>query len=779
VTLPDGVQITSELAPEPRFAMSAPMPKMFRAAAPTLGTLTDLRSRTMTLSNPSDPFTVTNMTETRSVNGRTRTSSWNVTGRTITTTTASSSVNTLTLDAKSRAVAFTAGSLVTVPVTWTYDALGRTTSEGQGAMATSFAYDARNRVTTKTDALGRSYALEYDAADQVTAIVRPSGARVELGYDNDGLMTSLKMPNGAVHALAYGADSMVTSHTPPGGAALTFEYDELGRLALIKLGDGRTISRTYVDGRVTQEAFSEGTTTRTYVGSTDRIATMTRTPSAGPAQTASYTYAGPFVTGITFSGVAVGAYTFTYDLPSAGVSNFWLKTRSLDGGPATTFNYDADGNVIGVGPLSIGRAAPVRAMSSVSIGGVTHWSFAFDSYGRMTSRSMNAAGTKWSSALSFDAGGRIAARTVSVNGGANVAYEYGYDTDGQLVSVKKDGTSVESYTYDSNGNRTSRTAGTTPVETSTFDAQDRLLTRGGLSYEFDAAGFLTKRGSDTFTYSARGELLNATAGGQAISYAYDASGRRVARTDPGGTTQYLYAGPKFEVTHSRAPDGTITEYFYDDLGRLIGLVRAGVTYLVATDEVGTPRIIVDTSGAVMMSAEYDAWGRLLTGNPSAFDIAIGFAGGLRDSITGLVRFGYRDYEPESGRWTARDPIGFDGGQSNLYAYAGSDPIAFIDRDGLQVNGVAKGSGSLKRDLEIHRREQEATSGSNGPTPPSSGPSNPGSSSEPPPLLPPFEYCLTQHSEETCRNWFNKPKPPAPKKKNGWFGALPCPVSVPS
>lgn len=52
--------------------------------------------------------------------------------------------------------------------------------------------------------------------------------------------------------------------------------------------------------------------------------------------------------------------------------------------------------------------------------------------------------------------------------------------------------------------------------------------------------------------------------------------------------------------------------------------------------------------------------------------------------TGLVRFGYRDYDPETGRWTARDPIGFAGGDTNLYGYVLGDPVNFIDPDGLMA-----------------------------------------------------------------------------------------------
>src|SRR4030067_3248190 len=41
----------------------------------------------------------------------------------------------------------------------------------------------------------------------------------------------------------------------------------------------------------------------------------------------------------------------------------------------------------------------------------------------------------------------------------------------------------------------------------------------------------------------------------------------------------------------------------------------------------------------------------------------------------------RYYDPEVGRFISEDPIGFDGGDVNLMAYASNNPILLIDPEG--------------------------------------------------------------------------------------------------
>jgi RHS repeat-associated protein len=90
--------------------------------------------------------------------------------------------------------------------------------------------------------------------------------------------------------------------------------------------------------------------------------------------------------------------------------------------------------------------------------------------------------------------------------------------------------------------------------------------------------------------------------------------------------------------------------------------------------------------------DYDVWGNeteTLGVEPGYTRIPFGFAGGLYDPDTGLVRFGFRDYVPSIGRWAAKDATRFMGGL-NLYVYSFDDPMNFRDPDGRDPTSSALG-----------------------------------------------------------------------------------------
>jgi RHS repeat-associated protein len=104
------------------------------------------------------------------------------------------------------------------------------------------------------------------------------------------------------------------------------------------------------------------------------------------------------------------------------------------------------------------------------------------------------------------------------------------------------------------------------------------------------------------------------------------------------------------------------------------------TWYLGTDHLGTIRVVTDAAGVVVGERTYDTWGRLVADTAPGFELPLGFADGLADPLTGLVRFGARDYDPATGTWTAPDPARFAGGV-NLYGYAGADPVNRTDPTG--------------------------------------------------------------------------------------------------
>lgn len=139
--------------------------------------------------------------------------------------------------------------------------------------------------------------------------------------------------------------------------------------------------------------------------------------------------------------------------------------------------------------------------------------------------------------------------------------------------------------------------------------------------------------------------------------------RPIAELDGSGTvvSRFVY-GSKFNV-----PDY---------------LIKGGTTYRIIADHLGSPRLIVNAAtGAIVQRMDYDEFGNVLLDTNPGFQ-PFGFAGGLYDRDTKLVRFGARDYDPETGRWTEKDPIRFGGG-INLYTYVSGNPVNRIDPSGLK------------------------------------------------------------------------------------------------
>jgi RHS repeat-associated protein len=291
------------------------------------------------------------------------------------------------------------------------------------------------------------------------------------------------------------------------------------------------------------------------------------------------------------------------------------------------------------------------------------------------------------------------------------SYGYGDSANaaGWLSSVTVSGSAAASRTYEyddnapgGNGNRTLERDGTgAALAGASYDDQDRLLTYGAYTYSHTAAGEQSLRVSpgDTLmtTYDALGNLVRAKLApatysaqpdtplvGTVITYRIDGENRRVQKLVNGTPVQgWLYRDGLAPVAELDGTGAVVNRYVYGTQSYTPDLIlRADGAYRVVTDQLGSIRAVVNVAtGAVAQRIEYDAWGVQTLNTATEFQ-GLGYAGGLTDQDTKLVRFGARDYDPSVGLWTAKDPLDMEGHSTNLYRYSWNQPTALIDPAGL-------------------------------------------------------------------------------------------------
>jgi RHS repeat-associated protein len=413
----------------------------------------------------------------------------------------------------------------------------------------------------------------------------------------------------------------------------------------------------------------------------------------------------------TWTGTVAGSVSRIYD------NDFRISNQSVNGGNTVGFTYDNDGLLTAAGSLSLTRNSQNGLLTGTSIGTVTD-SWGYNGFAEPTSYSAVANGsTVYDVTFTRDLLGRITQKVETIQGVSDT-YDYIYDMAGRLDQVKKNSTVVSDYTYDGNSNRTQSVIQSVTTDL-TYDAQDRLLTATGSTYTYTANGELSTKedsnGLTTYHYDVMGNLREVNLpDGTTVQYVIDGQNRRVGKKVNGTLTQaWLYEGQLNPVAELDGNGNVVSRFIYGDRANVPSyMVKAGVTYRIIADHLGSPRLIVNTSnGAVAQRMDFDEFGNVLSDTNVGFQ-PFGFAGGLYDADTKLVRFGARDYDAEVGRWTAKDPILFRGGDTNLYGYVLNDPINFIDPNG-------KGPGPCPQNQQQPQQQQQ-----NNPVPNPTPPANP-------------------------------------------------------
>jgi RHS repeat-associated protein len=535
----------------------------------------------------------------------------------------------------------------------------------------------------------------------------------QLAYDPNGNLASLTPPGRPAHGFQHTAVELEEVYTPPAVPGVTapqtvFQHNLDRQLELVTRPDAAMLDPVYdpASGRLgslvqTRPGQPAAITSFGYddVGTPEDPATgQLETILAPGGEGLVFDYDGFLPTLTTWSGSVAASVRHGYDDLLRVAEE---EVVGFDPAGGLLFGYDDDGLLTSAGALTIDRHPDHGLLDGTTLGQVTTDPEP-NAFGELATLLAKVSGTPvYSLDVSLrDALGRILRKTETL-GGVPTTTDYSYDAAGRLDTVTVNSSLVRDYTYDANGNRLSFAPGD-PTQIAFYDAQDRLTDYGATTYTYTANGELATKteGSEvtSYVYDLLGSLAQvALPDGRVVTYAADGLNRRIEKRVNGVPVQgFLYRDALNPAAELDGAGAVVARFVYGTQGHVPDyVVKPGVgTFRIVTDHLGSVRLVVDAAsgvvreridydefGRVTLREEYDAAGLLLPAATPPFQ-PFGFAGGLQDPDTGLVRFGARDYDPEVGRWTAKDPIRFAGGDWNLFAYVGNDPTNFVDFEGF-------------------------------------------------------------------------------------------------
>jgi RHS repeat-associated protein len=681
VVTPDSSTATLTARPDPRFGMQTPIAAQFSVRMPSGLQLTGSSFRKTALTNPADPLTLTSQIDSLVVNGRSFKSVFSAAARTVTATSAEGRQTIAQLDSLGRVIEERAAGVA--PVRYDYGPRGFLTTIKRAGRVVRYDYDSTGRVRKVTDPLGRFEQYAYDSVGRVVKQTLFNGQEILYGYDANGNLTSLTPPGRPAHTFAYTANNLDSVYTPPAAGlanpATRYTFNLDGQLTRVVRPDSLAIDVAYdTAGRPSRLTLPNGQMQFVYSPTSGNLATLTA-PDGGSL---SFTYDGALPKTVTWGGAVQGSVGFKYD------SSFRVSKIAVNGTDSIGFSYDRDNLLTSAGAMSLVRDPQNGRLTHTLIENDTStWAYDDSSGAVLRYTVMHGSTEQFDATYSRDSLDRIT-QIVEVTQGISSTKAFTYDSLGRLDQYRINGVLVSDYTYDASSNRLAVSTSSGTV-TATYDEQDRIIASGGATYKYSTAGELltVANGSDTtfFSYDAFSNLVKIRrSNGTEVEYILDGSGRRIGRKVDGTLVRgFLYQGSWSPVAELDGSGSVVSRFIYATRTNVPDyMVRDGVKYKIVTDHLGSVRLVINTvTGQVVQRLDFDEYGLSLIDSNPGFQ-PFGFAGGVSDAVSGFVRFGNRDYDPQTGTWTTRDPIGFGGGGPNLYQYVHGDPVNFVDPSGL-------------------------------------------------------------------------------------------------
>jgi len=207
------------------------------------------------------------------------------------------------------------------------------------------------------------------------------------------------------------------------------------------------------------------------------------------------------------------------------------------------------------------------------------------------------------------------------------------------------------------------------------------LTAGDSSFTYDLEGQLADIDGNSYTFDGQHRLIS-IGGDVPCQYSYNGAGNRLEAIRDGVTTRYIYDAAG-NLLAEADEHNTITRYYIHGLGLLAMVTPSDKVYCYHFNATGSTIAMTDGSQEVVNKYAYTPFG-IITNQQEAVPQPFKYVGqhGVMTEPNGLQYMRARYYDPSVGRFISEDPIGFGGGDVNLYVYVDNNPIMFVDPLGL-------------------------------------------------------------------------------------------------
>jgi RHS repeat-associated protein len=629
-------------------------------------------------------------------------------------------------------------------VVFVYDALDHLTQETfPDGTTRHYTWDKLDLVSVK-DRQDRVTQYTYNAVRDLTGITDPLNRLTKFGHYENRLLKTLTDPNTNVTTWNIDVQGRITSKTYADSKALINGYEST---------TSRLKSITDALGQVRQYKYTAD----------DRLSSISFANAINPTPGVTFTY-DPFFARVTSMADGAGRTVYRYQpVGSLGALQLQqeagahqidniayqydalgrLVNRTVDFAPET-FTYDTLGRMIlhssALGTFTygyLGQTGQLASRQAQGRGVGTTWTYDTNTNDRRLLRIVNNGAAR---SYQYTTTPEALITQIAETAGAGSAlpgqtWNYTYDNADRLLGGSASGGAQNAYGYDDADNITSA-AGPAGTSAGAYNNLNQITSFGAVPFVYDANGNLTDDGGRTFKWDAENRLINVTfkaQSGRSTSFAYDGLGRRVAITAATGasttTTQYLWCGEA--PCQARTGNNSSVKRRYYPEGEA---VPGGQLLYYGLDHLGSVRDVITSTGSSSASFDYAPYGTpTQSSGQSATDFR--YAGMFYERNSGLYLTHYREYDAGLRRWLQRDPvgedniaevlhvpalqsvrarfynaaagrfisedpIGFRGGDVNLYRYVTNNPLSFTDPLGLIDQSSIWGSTVVGVGLEI-------------------------------------------------------------------------------